>query len=340
MDSGRLKVVVTFNDDLHLKPHLNRVEQIGEAEVLDTAREVAEVTDGILLPVRDSVLEAFDALRQLKPDVVFNLCEGVLGNPRWEMNFALGLEMLAIPFTGCDPIATAICGDKWLVKQLLRAAGLPTPDAYVVTDFNGALAGLKPGATYIVKPSREDAGIGIDATAVCENEQQVARRVAHVLDTYHQPALVEEFVDGAEYNQALYVAGDGIHVLPPGEIVFDQSLTPAERVVGWKAKWDSGSPEDRATRNRTPGVMSDTMRRDLSALCESAASLLSLGGYCRFDLRQSRTGQVWIVDINPNPDIGRGSGLRLALQAAGVTFSEFVNSLIMAALNQFIPKAT
>jgi D-alanine-D-alanine ligase len=275
----------------------------------------------------------------MKPDVVFNLCEGVLGNPRWEMNFALGLEMLGIPFTGCDPLATAICGDKWLVKQFLRAAGLPTPRARVVRrreDGEGSGRGLT--LPCIVKPSREDAGIGIEAAAVCQTAAEVEARVAHVIDTYHQPALVEEFIDGAEYNQALYYGADGIRVLPPGEIVFDETLTPSERVVGWKAKWASGSREDRATRNRTPGVMTDTMRRDVASLCESAASLLSLGGCCRFDLRRSRTGQLWIVDINPNPDIGRGSGLRLALEAASVTFEEFVNALIMAALR--VPKRT
>jgi len=74
------------------------------------------------------------------------------------------------------------------------------------------------------------------------------------------------------------------------------------------------------------------MRRDVASLCLSAASLLSLRGYSRFDLRQSRTGELWIVDINPNPDIGRGSGLRLALQAAGIAFEEFVDAIIMAAL--------
>jgi D-alanine-D-alanine ligase len=335
MVSGRLNVVVTCNDDVHRKTHLNEIERIGEEEVLDTAREVAEVSGGVLLKVRDSIDEALEALREMRPDVVFNLCEGVLGNTRWEMHFALALEMLGVPFTGCDPLAVALCTDKWRVKQLLMAAGIPTPHAVVVNDgvtgFSASHAGLKPGATYIVKPSREDAGIGIDVTAVCETEAEIRARVDHVLTTYRQPALVEEFIDGAEYNQALYFTSDGPRVLPPGEIVFDESLTPTERVVGWKAKWASGSREDNATRNRTPAVMPDTQRRDIASLCLSAASLLSLGGYSRFDLRQSRTGQLWIVDINPNPDIGRGSGLRLALEAAGIPFSQFVNELMIAA---------
>ena len=118
-----MRVVVAYNDDAHLKRHLSDVELLGEAEVIDTAMEVAQLTGGTLLPVRD-VREALNTLRRGKPEVVFNLCEGALGNPRWEMHFALALEMLGLPFTGCDPVATAICSDKVLTKQLLRVVAV------------------------------------------------------------------------------------------------------------------------------------------------------------------------------------------------------------------------
>jgi D-alanine-D-alanine ligase len=315
---GCVRVVVAYNDDAHLKKHLNEVELLGEAEVIDTAREVAELTGGTPLPVRD-VRDALETLRRERPDVVFNLCEGVAGNPRWEMNFALALEMIGIPFTGCDPIATAICNDKKLTKQLLEVTGCPVP-------------GLGNGP-WIVKPAREDAGIGIDAASVCRTNDEVAARVRHVETTYGQPALVEEFIDGRELNQAVFF--DRSHapvILPPGEIVFSDELAPAERVVGWRAKWDSGSAEDRSTVSRTPGVIDDTTRSDLAAMCLRAATVLSLRGYCRFDVRQRPTGELCVIDVNPNPDIGRESGFRKALAAAGIEFPDFLNELMMAAL--------
>lgn len=313
-----MRVVVAYNDDAHLKKHLNEIELLGEAEVIDTAREVAQLTGGTLLAVRD-VRDALDTLRRDRPDVVFNLCEGVAGNPRWEMNFALALEMIGIPFTGCDPIATAICNDKKLTKQLLEVAGCPVPG-----EGNGP---------WIVKPSREDAGIGIDAASVCRTKAEVAARVRHVEATYRQPALVEEFIDGRELNQAMFFdRSHGAVTLPPGEIVFSDELGPAERVVGWRAKWDSGSREDRSTVSRTPGVIDDTIRSDLAAMCLRAATVLSLRGYCRFDVRQRPTGELCVIDVNPNPDIGRESGFRKALAAAGIEFADFLNELMMAAL--------
>lgn len=313
----RVRVVVAFNDDAHLKTHLNPIERIGEEEVADTAREIAEIVRGEILPVRD-VRQAIAQLRGAKPDVVINLCEGVAGNPRFEMHFSLVLEMLGIPFTGCDPIATGICGDKVLTKELLRAAGV------------SVAGGFEGSGPWIVKPSREDAGIGIDSTSVCRSREEVESRVAQVEKTYRQPALVEEFIDGREFNQALFY-GEELVLLPPGEIVFDERLAPTDRVVGWKAKWAAGSAEDRATRNQTPGVMDDTLRGDLANLCRRAASVLSIGGYCRFDVRQRATGDLCILDVNPNPDIGRDSGFRKALAAAEIEFRDFVQRLMIAA---------
>lgn len=305
------RVAVAFNDDLHRKPHLNETERLGEAEVLDTAIEVAELLGADLIAVRDDVPAALRTLQRY--DAVFNLCEGVLGNPRFEMNFALALEMAGIAFTGCDPLAAALCIDKLRAKKLLAAAGIPVPRANVLP--------------AIVKPSTEDAGIGIDASSIVRTADELAAKVREVEATYAQPALVEEFIDGREFNQALFLGKP----LPPGEVVFADELAPHERVVGWKAKWAVGSREDLSTVNRTPAEIDDATRERIAAICMQAERTLGIGGYCRFDLRQAQTGELFLVDVNPNPDIGRGTGYRKALDAAGIAFSDFLRTLIMAA---------
>ncbi len=265
-------------------------------------------------------------------DLVFNLCEGVLGRPAFEMNFALALEMLGVSFTGCDPLAVAICMDKALVKRLLQVRGIPTPLGTAVTHAGDVrhipmFAAWQESRSWIVKPSREDAGIGIDSGSVVSSPEALEERVRHVVQQYRQPALVEEFIDGRELNQAIY---RGIP-LPVGEVVFSDQLAPNERIVGWKAKWAAGSREDLGTVNQTPAEIDEMTRQRIRSICMDAATTLSIDGYCRFDLRQARTGELFVVDVNPNPDIGRGTGFRKALDAAGVSFSDFLGTLIMAA---------
>jgi len=305
------RLAVAFNDDLHRKPHLNDIERLGEAEVLDTANEIAELLGAELVPVRDDIPAVLRLLRQY--DTVINLCEGVLGNPRFEMNFALALEMAGIAFTGCDPLATALCIDKLRAKSLLVAAGIPMPRANVLP--------------AIVKPSREDAGIGIDASSIVRTPAERDAKVREIEAAYGQPALVEEFIDGREFNQSMFL-GDP---LPPGEVLFGGELAPHERVVGWKAKWAAGSREDLATVNRTPADLDDATREQIATICRAAEGVLGIGGYCRFDLRQADGGELFLVDVNPNPDIGRDTGYRKALDAAGIAFSDFLRTLIMAA---------
>ena len=314
----RARIAVCYNDDAHLKTHLNETEMLGESEVVATATEVAALLKADAVPVGEDVVAALRSLSRY--ETVVNLCEGVLGRPQFEKNFALALEMLQVPNTGCDPVATGICSDKILAKRLLEGAGIPVPGAWDGSE-----------GTWIVKPSREDAGIGIEAASVVSSAAEVAERIALVEARYGQPAVAEAFIDGRELNQAIYFSVNGAVVLPLGEIVFDEALSARERVVGWKAKWDAGSDEDRATRNRTPALVDEAARGRIAALSLSAASLLSIGGYCRLDLRESSDGRLWILDLNPNPDIGSGSGFRLALEAAGIPFVDFLNALIMSA---------
>ena len=327
-----MRLVVAWNDDLDQKTHLNEIERVGEGEVAEVAEEIARLTGGSLMPVRH-VPDALRRLRDDPPDMLFNLCEGVGGKPQWEMHFGLALEMLGIPFTGADPVAAGICGDKALTKQILQTAGVPVPKGFVITDPRAESREPRAGRAdgpWIVKPVHEDAGIGIEPEAVCSTWAEVLRRAEHVIQTYRQPALVEEFIDGRELNQALYYGPAGIVMLPPGEIVFAEELEPHERVVGWKAKWAEGSPEDRATTSRTPAMIDDALRSAVADVCRRAASVLSLRGYARFDLRQRPGGEVCIIDVNPNPDIGRASGFRKALAAADIPFSRFLEELMMA----------
>ncbi len=312
------RIAVAYNDDAYLKSHLNEFERLGEAEVFACAKEAAELLDAEMVAVGCHISAALRDLGEF--DVVVDYCEGVLGSPRFEMNFALALEMVGIAHTSCDPMAVAICSDKIMIKRLLLASGLPTPRGYT------SPAEVPPG-TYIIKPSLEDAGIGIDRSAVVHTPVELRERFDYVAERYGQAPLIEEFIEGRELNQSVYLG----KLLPVGEVIFADYLAASERVVGWKAKWANGSAEDLATRNQTPACIDSATQEEITRICLSAVELLGLDMTVRFDLRQSsQTGVIHIVDVNPNPDLGSASGFRKALDAAGISFSDLLEDLIIA----------
>ncbi|MDC0723759.1 D-alanine--D-alanine ligase family protein [Nannocystis bainbridge] len=338
-----MRIAITYHDAPLSDPPV--AAPLGAPELAATARDVhaalAPLHACTLVPVGDSVPAALAAVRALAPDVVFNLCEGAIGRTRFEAHLALGLDMLGIPCCGCDPVTLALCQDKPFVKQFLRQTGVPTPtgfavapgcsEEHVLEDIRELLARAAAGRV-IVKPAREGGGVGVDAGSVCDDAEAALARARQVWARHHQPALIETFVDGPEYNLALYHAGPrGLLVLPPGQIVFAPTLAPERRVVGWTAKWDTASPEAQASESQIAGGLDPAVHAEIVAVCTRAATLLGMTGYCRFDLRAAE-GALQVIDVNANPDLGPGSGFRMALAAAGVPFADFLADLIAARL--------
>ncbi|PCC73904.1 D-alanine-D-alanine ligase [Nannocystis exedens] len=335
-----MRIAITY----HVAPLFDPpVALLGAPELAATAREVqaalAPEHACTLVPVADSVPAALAAVRAAAPDVVFNLCEGAVGRTQFEAHLALGLDMLGIPCCGCDPVTLALCQDKPFVKQFLRQTGVPTPagfavapgcsEEHVLEDIRELVARAASGRV-IVKPAREGGGVGVDAGSVCGDAEAALARARQVWARHDQPALVETFVDGPEYNLALYHAGPrGLVALPPGQIVFSPALAPERRVVGWTAKWDNASTEAQATVSRIVADLDPAMHAELLAVCTRAATLLGMTGYCRFDLRLAGEA-IQIIDVNANPDLGSGSGFRNALAAAGIPFADFLADLIAA----------
>ena len=110
-----MKIAITYNADTHLKPHLNEVERLGEDEVAESALDVHAALSQHhhceLFPVGDCIAGALLAIRDYAPDLVFNLCEGVLGRTRWEAHFVLALDLLGVPYCGCDAVTIALTQD-------------------------------------------------------------------------------------------------------------------------------------------------------------------------------------------------------------------------------------
>jgi D-alanine-D-alanine ligase len=270
------------------------------------------------------------ALRASRPDLAFNLVEDVGGFSCREPEVPLLLESMAIRYTGSAGDALALAADKLACRARLAKRGLPVARGGSLKNASDPLP--RVAFPVIVKASREDASHGLSAASVTCDESSTRRQVAFVVETYQQPALVEEFLPGRELNVSLLDGGVGPITLAVSEIDFSRLPPGAPRIVDYRAKWVTGSPEDRGTVPCFPDDLDPSLRTTAEGLSVGAWHALGLRGYARVDLRLDAQGEPKIIDVNPNPDLSPDAGLSLAARRAGLSHQALVARIVKTAL--------
>jgi D-alanine-D-alanine ligase len=248
-------------------------------------------------------------------DLAFNLCESLGGHASEEPLAAAAIELLGLPLTGERAFTLGLCLRKDLVNGHLRARGIAVPD-WAVARAGEPLAWR--GYPAIVKPVAEDASLGIDARSVARDSAQLraARKRAH---RSFKRVLVQRYVDGREFNLA--VVGDD--VLPHSEI--EWALPKGRpRIVSYAGKWQPGSADYRGTPPRLLGEGEGRLAARLTRLARRVWAAVEGVGYGRIDVRMDGRGRLYVIDVNPNPDLSRDAGLARQAAAAGWSYSELI----------------
>jgi D-alanine-D-alanine ligase len=341
------RVAVIFNRDF--EDAESDPENRAREDIQNVARDVMRVLETADHPVRafgvrEDVYGTIKDLKAYRPAVVFNLCESLRGDNRFEALMPLLLDFEGLVYTGSapQPLLQALHKDK--AKQQLLAAGVSTPRAVTIADLDhlelpetaSRLSAL--GFPLIVKPTREDASVGIASASVVRTPQQLSQRVRHVLTTYRQPTLVEQFIEGREINVSILdrpqAAGTQPEVLPLHEIDFGEMPADRPHIVSFEGKWVEDSAEFRGTRP-VPCELSPELRERVASTALQAFQALDLRDYGRVDLRLDAGGQPWVIDVNPNCDLsGDGGGFARAARAAGLSYADLVLRLLALAMNR------
>ena len=333
MDRDNLLVGIAYNA---YDPVVNRPEErLSEASVAEVAESVYAAiaesgTTAVVLPLRESLMMLFRRIKELKVDVLVNLCEGFLGRPQLEANVAAMFEAFGIPYTGSPSKALAICQDKFKAKAILNAFGLPTPKGRLVTSTDQKVEVPFPA---IVKPNSEDASLGIYPGSVVRDQAALLDRVSNIIDGYKQPALVEEFIEGREFNVAV-LETDKLQALPVSEIDFSAMPETVPHICSYEAKWFEDHALYAATPAICPAPIDDVLREKLQNYALAAVQAMGCRDYARVDFRMGSDGRVAILEVNPNPDTSLDAGYCRALRAAGIEYAQFWNQMIDNALRR------
>jgi D-alanine-D-alanine ligase len=276
--------------------------------------------------------EVFDVLARMhetKPDLVFNLCESMAGDPRNEPTFAGLLDLFDIPYTGADLPALAACLHKRRSKDILIGRGVPTPPHRYLANAEAledpALDALD--FPWFVKLAHEDASVGITEENVVRDPAALRKRAHDMMVEFEQPVLAERYIDGREINVTLIGNGDTLEILPLHEIDFAAMPAGRPRIVSYAAKWEEGHVDYAGTK---PVRLRDA-NPALIARCEAAArgawDAHGLRDYARVDLRVDKEGNPWVIDVNPNPDISPDAGVARSAEVAGMNYVQMISKI-------------
>ena len=261
-----------------------------------------------------------------KPDVIFNLVEIFHDKAYLEMSFASLLELMKIPFTGATPLSLGSCQRKTLAKSVLQSLGIRTPRYNLITDSAG-ISGINLRYPLIVKPAMEDASVGIENDSVVTDPESLKNRIEYVFTHYKQNALVEEFIDGRELNVSVF--GDkSPKVFPISEIDFSNMPDHLYNIVSYQAKWDPYNEAYHSTIPVCPAELPFKITREAKAIALKAFQAMGCRDYARVDIRLSKDDQLFVLEVNPNPDLTEDAGFMRSSGAAGFSFEETLKRIV------------
>ncbi len=277
-------------------------------------------------------------LKSTRPDIVFNIAEGLHG-PNREAHVPAICEYFDIPYTGSDPLALSLGLDKRRSKEIMAARGVRTPRWTVAGNGTGPLHVNDLTFPLFVKPLYEGSSKGIDVGSLCLSEEETRARVRWVEEQYSQAALVEEFLTGREFTVAVLGNGDGARILPPVEIRFDSLPPGAPPLYGWEAKWIWDTPEDPLSIFDCPASLEPRLEAEISEAALGAFRALGCRDWSRVDLRLDSDGAPHVLEINPLPGIlpdpRQNSCFPKAARAAGMDYPTMILAVLDAALERF-----
>jgi D-alanine-D-alanine ligase len=329
----KLRILALVHD--HLVPPADTTDiDILEAEwkmeydVIETLREIGH--DVRVLGIHDDLIGIRPTIGLFKPHIIFNLMEAFAGVTTFDQNVVSYLELLRMPYTGCNPRGLILARDKALSKKLLAYHRIPVPDFTVVRRGRKPMLSKRLHFPLIVKSLFFEASAGISQASVVENADQLVRRVQFIHDNLGTAAIVEQFIDGRE----LYVGvlgNERLDVFPVWEMSFAQMPDNRWRIATERVKWST-------QYQKKHGIMTEAATLDAAAIdriqriAKRTYRALDLSGYARIDIRMDDEGGVFVLEANPNPNLAYGEDFAESVEVSGVSYERLLDRILTLGL--------
>ncbi|MGH9321533.1 MAG: D-alanine--D-alanine ligase family protein [Vicinamibacteria bacterium] len=335
MRRRRLRVLVLVHEEL-VPPKDVRGIDVTQAEwkmefdVIETLGLMGHEVEVVGLRSDLTVLDR--ALKRFHPDVLFNLLEDFHDLAVNDQNWVSYLELLLIPYTGCNPRGMLLARDKALSKKVLAYHGVPLP-GFAVFGRDDPIE-VPPGLSYplIVKSLIFDGSVGISQASVVSTAQRLTDRVRFVHESIGSDAICEEFIEGRE----LYVGVMGnekLQTFPVWELHFGKRPKTTRLIATDRVKWSDQYKTQVGVRTEQASL-TETQARSVRRLARKVYRLLNLSGYARIDFRMGADGEAYFLEANPNPQLAYGEDFAESAEKAGIGYESLLERLLNLAMTR------
>ena len=274
-----------------------------------------------------------EAVEEWKPHVVFNLLEQFHGETAYDQNVASYLELLRVPYTGCNPRGLMLARGKDLSKKLLTYHRIPVP-AFAVFPMRRKIRRPKRlGFPLIVKSLSEDASVGIAQASVVDSDEKLAERVAFIHERIGTHAIAEQYIDGREIYVGV-MGNERLQVLPIWELDFGKLAQGSSRIATLRVKHDPEYQERRGILQGPAENLSPELRARINRFAKRICRTLQIDGYARIDFRLGADGVPYFLEANPNPEIARSQEFAEAAEHVGIDYPSLLERLLRLAIGR------
>jgi D-alanine-D-alanine ligase len=265
------------------------------------------------------------AIEEMKPHVAFNLLEGFDDVPIWDQNVVAYLELLKMPYTGCNARGLMLSRDKAIAKKLLAYHRIPVADFTVFPRGRAVKRPKRLVFPLFVKSLTMDSSIGISQASVVENEDELKERVRFIHESIGTDALVERYIEGRELYVGI-LGNQRLQVLPVWELLFTKMPEEKRKIATERLKWS-------LTYQKRHGIVSAEAKdlpdaRRIQEVCRRVYRNLMLSGYARIDLRLTGDGRVYVIEANPNPQLSHDEDFAQSAQNAGLDYGGLLQRIV------------
>jgi len=274
------------------------------------------------------VYNLLEQIKDLDVDIVFNICEGYSGRNR-ESQVPLLLELYGIPFVGSDALTLGLTLDKIIAKKCFMADGIPTP-AFFEAGSTDNLEQLVRQVKFplIVKCRYEGTSKGLTEHSKVNDLKSLKQQVEIIVRTYHQPAIVEEFIRGSEFTVAV-LGNDDPQAMPVAQIVMNDRTDLGDNFYTFAMVVSSD------LRYTCPAKISEKLNRQLQEISVRAYQSVDCRDFGRVDFRVDEKGNPYVLEINPLPSLAAADIFNIFPAVCGSTYEKIVNQILENAFKRY-----